>query len=354
MSAAKRPFVGRLAVALALVAVGSGVVGLQVLAPRATAQQAQDAQAFVELPASDSLPPDLLAMRETKVPPTPPGRPSVQELEEVIKKQPGGPELLEKVKRGEKLDTLPATDSLPPDLKSMKQQKAPPASPGRPTIHELEEVIRQQPGGAERLEKAKQGIRPPKAPRGHSSLEYLRSIFASLNPFQARVANAGQTLTLALKPTVGTNGMHAGLEATSPVAARAWVIGATVRSFTPTNTLITGYRNYVFDWGAGCSLGSLKTVSQNPYVGLGVDIPTYGNYIVSARIAAPWGVHLYHYENGYHRLLTRFNCYLRSGVYSDLPVVVYLAPGMHYFYWVVEGTTSAEALFQCVTVDSYP
>ena len=267
------------------------------------------------------------------------------ELEEIIKQQPGGPERLEKAKKGVKTGELAASDSLPPEMRAMKEQKTPPAPKDRPSMAELEEIIKQQPGGPERLEKAKKGEKPAKAPGQQSSLGKLGSSLARLNPFRVCVANAGQTYTQVLQPTVNTStGGHAGLKRPSDWTM-LMVGGANITYDYPNN-----YSFYIeprsttyWDPVTPCS-------RSNPSVTLQMIVPREGWYVVSLNGYSASRIKLYHSTASGNVLLNDFPS-LATAALRRCPTLQYLSAGTHYFNWVA---CTSYIRVDNVTVDSSP
>jgi len=247
------------------------------------------------------------------------------------------------------LRELPASgDSLPPGMKGMEKEKAPPAPKERPGMKELEEIIKQQPGGPERLEKAKRGEKPTKAPGQQSRLGKLGASLAEVNPFRVHVANAGATFTLTLKPTLNpTTGAHVGMSNPPTGYLVSW--GAWMDSASPNNT-----RFVVQPWPTFYIDPVTIVGIQNPLISLGVTVPAAGYYIVSLNGYSAARVRMYHSENARWVFLHDFPA-LSTQANRTCADLLYLQAGQHQFGWVVStGPPTWHFNVYSATVDSYP
>ena len=134
------------------------------------------AQDEAPLRASPAPAPDVQEREKMGKPPAPPGRsPEVDELLQKVKLTRAD---IERKKADKSERQLAATAEEAPDVKEMKKAEKAPSPPSRsPDLAELLDKIRKQPGGTERLVKARKGGAkiPPGAGRAtlESSLERM-------------------------------------------------------------------------------------------------------------------------------------------------------------------------------------
>jgi hypothetical protein len=130
-----------------------------------------NAQEEAPLPATPTPPPDVQEREKMAKPPAHPGKsPEVDELLQKLRLTRAD---IEQRKADKTQRELPATAEEPPDVKERKKVEKPPAPPARsPDLEELIEKIRKQPGGAEKLERARRGgARIPPGGAGGATLE---------------------------------------------------------------------------------------------------------------------------------------------------------------------------------------
>lgn len=284
-------------------------------------------------------------------------RPTIEELIDQIGRQPGGRERLNRAGQGARPEQVitAAAGPAPEAVKSGFRQAPKPRVSVRPSLAELEAAITAAPGGREKLERARQGGRPDRAPPQASRLQRTQLLLAGL-PALIGTANAYGTaaasahVNVTLTPQISaTTGRFTGLSgntatASGTLTARVALRGVTVSEFlSGTDYLyLTPHNNA---WTS-----STSSRIERPYVSLSLGVPSDGYYIVSVRADAAAGVQLYRYAgatavSNIYTLVQSF-----STAALDRPALVYLARGGHTFYWVFPSTTS----FYSASIDSYP
>ncbi len=291
------------------------VLGLAALA--AFAQQGGPPETIRALPAAANPPPDAVEaerMEKEKIPEPP-------------------------AKGQSKGRVLPTAAAPPPDIAAAEQaakQEIPPP-PGKARPEALLEKIQSRPGGAKRVDDAKQGKGPMKS-QGRSG-DSTSSVLETVGAFLMMQAEAGDTFTLDLTPQVaGSDGRHTGLYSSSPYGY-ASARGALVSYYYPSNSSI-----YL---QAG-SFSPFAYQVSNPYVYSVVNVPADGWYIinVNALLYAPT-LNIHHYEGGSYVLLENMP---KQPGWADYPTLQYLTAGTHYFYFVLTGSGHVSR----VSYDSYP
>lgn len=311
--------------------------------------QGNSAQVIPVFEASKEAPPEQAALdKQLKEAPAAPQhvRPSVQELVDQISRQAGGREKLERARSGGKPEqVIMAADRPAPEAAELEREKpsAPPKS-ARPSRKELEDAIGAQPGGRERLERARQGGRPDRAPPQASLSERAAAWLASL-PSVIAPAHAAGELSITLTPTTNALGSHAGLYSSQMtpsgyMSASAVAYGAYVYSGAPNSNYIYT-TTFTRNWD-----NTTTSRNERPYVYLYVNVPKEGYYIVNTRAWSGAGVQLRRYSAGTYPIVQTFDA---SGM-LDRPALVYLTAGSHTFYWVFPSYFT----FYSASVDSYP
>ena len=275
--------------------------------------------------------------------PTPP--PEVQEREKAPKpaahpgKSPEVDELLQKVRltradiekrKAEKTEReLPATADEPPDVKERKKGEKPPEPPARsPDLDELIEKIKKQPGGAEKLERAKRaGARIPPGQGGGAALESSSERMPGPR-MDGPVFSFSSTreLQTVLKATRGT-----------PYQTVAGLGTMQVSDAFP------NYSNNSTMWGPyyrSAWLNSYMAGSYDvkPWLVTYVNLTNPGWYLINF-VATKGKVSLRKYGTTtgtppMYALLTQWDNSASANYYESYPHVVNLAAGWHYFYWV--------------------
>jgi hypothetical protein len=296
-------------------------------------------------------PPDQAALeKQLKEIPSPPqrARGSVQELVDQIARQPGGREKLERARAGGKPErVIAAADRQPPDIAELERQK-PPAPPksARPSRKELEAAIAAQPGGQEKLQRARQGGRPDQAPPRASLWQQASHWLASMPSIIAPAHAAGE-LSLTLTPATNAQGAHGALYATQSTPdgsflAVAYVYGAQITYYSPSNSYLSGYSSSR-NWDTATT-----SRVERPYILVSTRVPKEGYYIVNTRAYGAAGVQLRRYSSnpyGYPVVQT----FDASGT-VDRPALVYLTAGYHTFYLIFPSSFT----FYSASIDSYP
>ena len=340
--------IGRWSPAPSAIAVLLGALAIPGAVMQAFAQ-GSPAQAIPVFEGSRTPSPEEAALEKQRqeAPATPQrARPSVQELVDQIGRQAGGREKLERAKAGGKPDqVIAAADRAAPEAAELERQK-PPAPPksARPSRKELEEAIGAQAGGREKLERARQGGRPDRAPPQASLSERAATWLASL-PSVITPAHAAGELSITLTPTTNAQGSHAGLYSSQStpsgnMSATAYVYGPYVSNWAPNNTFA-----YAYTWTRNWD-GTTTSRNERPYVYLYVYVPKESYYIVNTRASTGAGVQLRRYSAGTYPIVQTFDA---SGL-ADRPALVYLTAGGHTFYWVFP----SYFYFYSASVDSYP
>jgi hypothetical protein len=329
----------------ACVIAGFVAVGLAAgaIAPDARAQS-NGHQLEVFEPATQPPPDQVELEAQRKQAPPAPGTaaPSAEELVNEISRQRGGREKLEEARKGGRpAHALPSSDRAPPELAQLEQHK-PPAPPRNvhPTVQELEQSVARQPGGREKLERARQGGRPDRpAPRSSSKPEtwfaWVPQLVANAN---AQTLAPTTTLVsapvLTVTPKVDASGRHAGLSASMPhgggtLRVQLAIWGSIVTAEYPTSGLVHN-SGYSISWG-----DRVVSSASRPYVTLTVHAPADGYYVVNTRANARSGVELRRWVQSGAPLINTFDA---TGT-ADRSALVYLLKGTHYFHWVFPGTS---------------
>jgi hypothetical protein len=328
-----------------------GVLGALALTAVVTTVDAQGKKEPVleVFEASTQAPPEVAEMeRARKQMPAAPAkaRPGVAELVELIGRQRGGKEELERARKGGKpSDVLAASEGPPPEVAEQEKQK-PPAPPrnARPSRQELEQAIARQPGGREKLERARQGGRPDQPPPRASMADRAAEWLAWLPPLISPAYAAGE-LSVTVTPKVNSAGAHAGLRASASSPSGSLVLiafsyGSYLSNVATNSAHIFGHP-FTINWD-----NTTSSKSERPYVLTYVIVPKAGYYIVNTRAYSGPGVQLRRYQAGSYPIVQTFEV----GGTADRPALVYLAKGTHAFYWLFPSTT----LFYSASVDSYP
>jgi len=315
-------------------------------------EEGKEERALEVFEAAEQAPPEYAELeRATQQLPEVPARarPNIDELVAQVARQRGGKERIEQARKGGRPEhAIAASQRPPPDVAEMERQK-PPAPPrsNRPTRQELEQVISRQQGGREKLDRARQGGRPDQPPPKTSALERVAGWFAWL-PDVITSARAAGELSVTLTPQVDSNGAHRGLTGSSAAGsdslyASAFLRGTYVDSGYPRNSAVYGYQSNIL-WE-----GDIRSISQRPYVQLTVRVPRDGYYIINTRAYGPAGVQLRRYAYPSQPMYPVVQTFAASGT-ADRPALVYLTKGSHYFSWIFTGWVQ----FYSASVDSYP
>ena len=292
-------------------------------------------------PASAEPPPEVFSEQDQLQEPAQ-ERSTVQELEEKLFKLPGGREAIEKARSGRKLGLrkLPASAEPPPEEFS-QQDEVPEPAQERSSVQELEQRLLSLPGWKKVIDKARRGERPI-----GMRWDGPGDLLSWLNLFRVEEAKAGETFTLTLSHSI------------SPMRARIGNYEYNFRSEDPYAYLVfhgawEAYSNpgssYSRLYQTEKSWGDETSNAIEGYVGLLVDLPEDGWYIINLYGQTNGSVNLRHYES--RDSIPIIQSLSSSGSdWDDYPFFGYFEAGRHYFYW----TFSRYAVVSNVSVDSYP
>ena len=200
------------------------------------AQRAPEKPAFRKIPASPGPPLETQQMEQEQkdLPPPPQQRSTVQELEQQLLNLPGGREMIEKARVNRRDKVIAASPGPPPEVQQLEeeQKQLPPPPQQRPTVQELEQQLLNLPGGREMIEKAKRGERPT-----GMKWDGAGSFLSWLNPFRVTEAEAGATFTLTLSHTLNASSQY-NLYSSSPYGS-VYIYGSRESNATPSSTWST-------------------------------------------------------------------------------------------------------------------
>jgi hypothetical protein len=197
-----------------------------------------------------------------------------------------------------------------------------------------------QPGGADKLNRARQG----QIPMGYD-WQRLRDWMAWLNPFNMRSAYAQTTLSRDYKPTrpatmTGNNPNYFDLRAPANPGPYGDV---NFRGGIYFNTPVLFYV-LVSSPSSGLLVDGIR---YEKYAYLNQNIPADGYYIINANLWSPEGSTVKLFKSGTGTLQTFSPS--ATGT-QNLPFLGYFTAGTHYFYWVV---VSNSCYFYQINVDQY-
>jgi hypothetical protein len=279
------------------------------------------------LPPSPPEPPELLGRERAQEPPPVGGSPSVDEL-----LQRAGVSRAELERR----KASPPAPPLPPSPGREQQQRElreleeranerPPA-PGRsPTLQDLLSSVRQQPGGAEVLERARRG--GAQIPPGSED--------DARDNLQARAARGGPSIegaTIELVPRRLTTQNVLKATRGAPSQTVSGLGSLSVYAHFPY------WLNEYTIWGP-LARAEWNSTSNNvggpysvkPWVSMSVNVQNAGWYLINVQ-ATQTGAELRRWTSSGYTLVQTFTRPTTSG-YNAYPVVLNLEAGMHYFYW---------------------
>jgi hypothetical protein len=286
-----------------------------------------NAQEEAPLPATPTPPPGVQEREKVAKPPAHPGKsPEVDELLQKIRLTRAD---IEKRKADKAEKQLPATAEEPPNVKERKKVEKPPAPPGRsPNLDELIEKIKKQPGGAEKLERAKRGGAriPPGGAGGatlESSLERTPGPWVEGPVFGLTSAADQQTTLRVTKPAAYQNvaglGELSGYEITSWTAGWPGAWGPLYRVAVP-NYPITG------------------NLDVRPFLGANVNVTNPGWYLINLfATRGKASLRKCCTTSGtppMFALMIQWDHSASANYWESYPYLVNLAAGWHYFYWV--------------------
>jgi hypothetical protein len=290
-----------------------------------------NAQEEAPLPATPTPPPDVQEREKVAKPPAHPGKsPEVDELLQKIRLTRAD---IEKRKADKAEKQLPATAEEPPNVKERKKVEKPPAPPGRsPNLDELIEKIKKQPGGAEKLERAKRGGAriPPGGAGGatlESSLERMPGPWVE-GPVLAPLSSAKQQTVLRVTKTAAYQTV-AGLGSLQVWDNFPW-------STFHGATWWGGYYRY-----ASPNDAIVGSYDVRPWLTLSVNLTNPGWYLINV-VATRGKASLRKYGTPTGTppmipIMTQWDNSATANVYEWYSHVVNLAAGYHYFAWIPDG-----------------
>jgi hypothetical protein len=279
------------------------------------------AQEEAPLPASPGPPPDVQEREKLGKPPAPPGR--SPEVDELLQKVHLSRADIEQRKADKTQRALPAATDEPPDAKDSRRAEKPPEPPARsPDLTELLDKIRKQPGGADRLERARRaGARIPSGGAGGTAVNFNTE--RSSGPrvewpsFEFLPAEAQGSVLKATRAAAYQNVPGLGT--------------LSVSDFTPYSS------NSSSTWGGywrTTYTGAFGSVDVKPYLMASVNVTNPGWYIINF-VATRGKASLRKYDPGYPTLAQWDNS-TSANPYESYPAVLNLAAGYHWFYWLPE------------------
>jgi hypothetical protein len=288
--------------------------------------QRVNAQDEAPLPATPTPPPDVQEREKAPKPAAIPGRsPEVDELLQKLRLTRAD---IDRRKADKAERELPAAADEPPDVKERKKvETAPPAPARSPDLDELIEKIKKQPGGAERLERAKRaGARIPPGKREGASLESSPVRMAGPRmegPVFDLSSAAAQQPTL--KVTRGAFYQN--------VAGLGTLWGYDYFPYNGTTSTMWGPL-YRFASPSHPAVGSLDI---RPYMMAYVTVTNPGWYLLNfVASKGKAGLRKYGPSSGtppMYPLLTQWDNSASVNPYESYPYVLNLAAGYHYFYF---------------------
>jgi len=314
-----------------------GWMALQQTSPVEAAQKVQKLKPILNaLPASAKGPPEMAKLKNVKAVPTKARtRPKRNALLQKVAKQKGGQEKVQKAKAKQRGKTvLRASSKEPPGMAKLKGMKvAPTKLRTRPARNVLFQKVFKQPGGKEKLQRARpKGL---KLGAGSDTTGWSLSSLSSLNPFRAGVAHASDGTTLYLTPQYPYK--------TSPFYGRLIIIGE-----------LGGYYNTysgrarLYNWYLGSQIG---TRVYKPCAYLAIRVPTSGWYMINFETYNGARATLKHYVSGSgYPTVQTWDERSHTG-WTDHPALLNLSAGYHYLYWVVEPGTSSYSYLYRVSVE---
>jgi hypothetical protein len=284
-----------------------------------------NAQEEAPLKPSAAPPPDIQEREKMGgKPPEPPGRsPEVDELLQKVRLTRAD---VERKKADKAERELPAANSEPPDVQEQKKAEKAPAPPGRsPDVGELIDKIKQQPGGAERLEKARKG--GAKIPPG--------KVGATLESDAIRLA--GPRMDGPVYSVPGEEQVPV-LKVTRAIPYQnvAGLGTLSVGDFTPSNTNNNSMWGYYYRY-ATPNHPLVGNLDVKPYMYASVNVATPGWYIVNF-VASRGKASLKRWDSATYTYpsVTQWDNSASPNTYESYPYVVNLAAGQQYFYWIPE------------------
>jgi hypothetical protein len=285
------------------------------------------AQEEAPLPATPTPPPDVQEREKMAKPPAHPGKsPEVDELLQKLRLTRAD---IEQRKADKTQRELPASAEEPPDVKERKKVEKAPAPPARsPDLDELIEKIKKQPGGAEKLERAKRAgakILPGRA--GGAALE---SSPERMPGPRVEGPVLGFSSTAEQLPVLKVT-------RAAPYQSVAGVGNLYVTDFAPRNTSTsTTWWGPYYQWASSWPITG--NFDLKPFVSASVQVESTGWYLINfAAVSGKASLRKAGPTSGtpaMYPLLAQWDHSASANVWEPYPYLVNLAAGYHYFYWV--------------------
>jgi hypothetical protein len=286
-----------------------------------------NAQDEVPLAATPTPPPDVQEREKAPKPPAHPGK--SPEVDELLKKLRLTRADIEQRKADKSQKELPAATDEPPDVKEKKKAEKAPAPPGRsPDLDELLDKIRKQPGGAEKLERArKAGAKIPPGKAGGAAFEFSPGRMSGPrvegSVFVGEFGTGQQTTLRVTKPTPSAS--VPGLGSMWMDSYMVWMSegpsqwGPIHPYATPNWSVVDG------------------PIDVKPYLGGGVYLTSPGWYLINfVASGAKASLRKWDSRSRTSTIVTQWDNSANPYTYQIYPYLVELAAGYHYFYWVPE------------------
>jgi hypothetical protein len=290
--------------------------------------EGMNAQDETPLPASATPPPHVQEREKVGKPPAPGKSPQVDELLQKLRLSRAD---IEQRKADKSQKELPAATDEPPAVKERKKVGKPPDFPGRsPAPEELLDKIRKQPGGAERLERArKAGAKIPPGRAGGAALDLRPGRMSGPRvegpAFDIEV-DAEQLPTLRVtKPAPSQN--VAGL---GSLAVTDYILFSSGYPYSYPSYWGVLYRNANPNSPGG-------DIDLKPFMELNLTVSNPGWYIINiVATRAKASLRRWNSATNTYVAVTQWDYGAFAFYAESYPYLVNLAAGNHYFYWVPE------------------
>lgn len=272
---------------------------------------------------SSAEPPDAHQVRRQPRPPTTVVSPSI---DQILRRLGVTRAEIARRKNAGRTTPLPASSAEPPEIAEMKRGMQASAAPARsPTIKEILDALRRQPGGAATIDRARRA--GARIPRDASIDRYPQPRSPGASSPYFFVAGDNDLPVAGLQPTPTVRATRA-----SSYQTVAGVGSISVTAFFPF------YINTSSTWGPLNRTQTTTPTNQvgapwdvKPYVFISFSAPVDGYYVINV-VAGQSGFEARHYASGTYQLVQSFAKPAAVGTYS-YPVLLNLAHGSHYFTW---------------------
>ena len=292
-----------------------------------------NAQDEAPLAASPSPPPDVQKHEKHGKPPVPPGKsPETAELLQMMKLSRVD---IEQRKADKNQRQLPAADEEPPEVKERKKvDRAPDPTGLSPDVEELLDKVRNQPGGAVKLERArKAGAKIPPGKAGGATPEAgrERSPGPRMDGADFEFSSAEQQ-----QPTLKAT-RNASAQSVAGFGSLSVADMFSYTSSTSGTMSASGVWGPLSHYGPGTH-GAVGSLDVKPFLSVYLNVTSPGWYLINV-VATKGNASLRKYGPGsgtppLYPLLTRWENSSNSYVYVSYPHLVNLAAGGHYLYWI--------------------